>query len=256
MSLHTHHTWLLIFTWLAIHGSVACTERVPTAPTPSPTSSPVPSPTPSCTYQLTGTSRSHTSGAERGGVGVTAPSGCAWTVTSGVSWITVISGSSGVGTGGANYAVEANNGPSRTGQLIVAGQTVTVNQGTPSPTPYDGQWTGSGRGESSGPTAALVEMTLLVTDGIIGNLNLSWRIDTAPGAPSLFCSGMTAPIFIRISVGAISISWSSFPPAYRFTISGVFSSTNSVSGTLQIVPMEGAQPWCLGATVSWSATKQ
>jgi hypothetical protein len=168
----------------------------------------------------------------------------------------VVAGSSFVGTGTAGYAVEANNGASRTGQLTVAGQTVTVSQGSPSPSPYDGRWTGSGKGESSGSTAAAVEMTLLVTDGIIGNLSLTWRVDSAPGAPALFCNGTTAPIFIRINVGAFSSSWSAFPSVFRFTMSGVFSSTSAVRGTLQIIPAEGAQPWCLGATIDWAATKQ
>ena len=61
-------------------------------------------------------------------VGVTAPAGCTWTASSGVSWITVASGDSGTGNGTTTLSVGVNLGDSRSGTATVAGQTVTINQ--------------------------------------------------------------------------------------------------------------------------------
>ena len=54
---------------------------------------------------------------------------CAWTATSHVDWIDIQSGREGKGTSVVAYIVTATTGPSRTGTLTIAGQTVTVTQG-------------------------------------------------------------------------------------------------------------------------------
>jgi hypothetical protein len=238
--------------WLTTLGLVACTERVPTAPT----SSTSPSVAPGCTYELSSTARSHTSAAETAAVVVTAPAGCAWTARTETSWISVISGANGTGGGNVTWMVDANSGPARTGTLTVAGRTVTLNQGAPSPSPYDGRWTGGGTGVSSGSTQATIEFAFQVTDGIIGTSSLSWRVNTAPGSPQLFCSSATNPGFLRIIVGAFLTSYRSAGAPYSYAIRGTFTSTSAVTGTVEIMPVEGAQPWCLPATVNWSATRQ
>ena len=82
-----------------------------------------------CTYSISPTSRSHGSGAETGSVSVTAQSGCSWTATSNVSWITITSGNSGSGNGTVYYSVAANSSTSsRTGTINIQGQTFTVYQ--------------------------------------------------------------------------------------------------------------------------------
>jgi len=63
---------------------------------------------------------------------VTASAGCAWTAVSNVNWITVTSGTSGTGNGVVTYLVAATTGGvTRTGTLLVAGQTVTITQAVP-----------------------------------------------------------------------------------------------------------------------------
>jgi hypothetical protein len=62
-------------------------------------------------------------------VAVGAAPGCNWTASSNVPWITVTSGSSGDGSGTVTFTVAATTGPSRSGTLVVGGQTVTVTQG-------------------------------------------------------------------------------------------------------------------------------
>jgi hypothetical protein len=55
-------------------------------------------------------------------------SGCGWTATSNVTWISITSGSSGVGDGTVNYSVAANGGVRRSGTITIAGQVFTVKQ--------------------------------------------------------------------------------------------------------------------------------
>jgi hypothetical protein len=63
---------------------------------------------------------------------VTTLSTCAWTSTSGTSWIT-LTGSS-TGSGSASYTIGANTGTaSRTANVTVAGVSVRLNQGAVTP---------------------------------------------------------------------------------------------------------------------------
>jgi glucose/arabinose dehydrogenase len=67
-----------------------------------------------------------------GGTGtlqVTAPAGCAWTVSSADPWISVLSDDTAVGSRTVVFRVWPNAGAPRTGNLIVAGQRVAVSQG-------------------------------------------------------------------------------------------------------------------------------
>ena len=69
---------------------------------------------------------------------VDAHSGCAWTAASQVDWIQVAAGASGSGVGNVSLSVTANSGPARTGNVTVAGQTISIVQSapdTPSPGP-------------------------------------------------------------------------------------------------------------------------
>jgi hypothetical protein len=66
-------------------------------------------------------------------VKVEAPSGCAWSAKASVSWITVVEGATGNGTGRVRFRASSNSGiATRSGSLEVAGQRVDVRQlGTP-----------------------------------------------------------------------------------------------------------------------------
>ena len=62
-------------------------------------------------------------------IAVTATPGCAWTATSGATWITNVTPDSGTGNGTVNFTVGGNPaGIPRTGTLTVAGQTFSINQ--------------------------------------------------------------------------------------------------------------------------------
>jgi hypothetical protein len=89
-----------------------------------------------CAYSLGTSSGAPGTGAGSGSVTVTAPGGCGWTASSNsTTWLTIASGSTGVGNGTVGYAVTANylmavnlGSAQRTGTLIVAGQPFTVTQ--------------------------------------------------------------------------------------------------------------------------------
>jgi YVTN family beta-propeller protein len=81
-----------------------------------------------CSYSIPA-SQSVAAIASTGTLSVTSPSGCAWTASSNVEWITITSGSSGSGNGTVAYAVAANpSGSSRIGTLTIARRTFTVTQ--------------------------------------------------------------------------------------------------------------------------------
>ena len=82
-----------------------------------------------CTYSINPTSVNvPAAGGSGGGVTVTAGAGCAWTAVSQVPWIVITNGS-GTGDGVVQGTVEANTtGAARTGTVIIAGLTFTVNQ--------------------------------------------------------------------------------------------------------------------------------
>jgi len=55
---------------------------------------------------------------------------CAWTASSSVAWMSIVSGREGRGNGTVAFHVDAVSGPPRTGNLTIAGQNVQVDQGT------------------------------------------------------------------------------------------------------------------------------
>jgi hypothetical protein len=83
----------------------------------------------SCTVSINPTSQSVGAAATNGvNVAVTTGSGCTWTATSNASWLTIAAGGSGSGNGTVTLNVSANTGGTRTGTVIIGGQTFTVTQ--------------------------------------------------------------------------------------------------------------------------------
>jgi hypothetical protein len=80
---------------------------------------------------LGATSASFSASGGGGSVAVTAPGGCAWTVTNNnPEFINVTSGGGGSGNGTVNYTVSANTATAiREGSITIAGQTFAVLQG-------------------------------------------------------------------------------------------------------------------------------
>lgn len=81
-----------------------------------------------CVYALSPTNTLMKANVGSSNILVAAEAGCAWTATNSVSWLTITTDNSGVGTGSVSYAVNANTGPARTGTLTIAGETVVIHQ--------------------------------------------------------------------------------------------------------------------------------
>jgi len=95
-----------------------------------------------CVFTLNRAGEAIAAAGGRVAVDITTISGCSWNATSGSSWIVVSSGQSGNGSGTVGLAVATNTGPSRVGEVNIAGQRYTVTQATalppvpdPAPTP-------------------------------------------------------------------------------------------------------------------------
>jgi len=87
-----------------------------------------------CDYRITPTSAVSSAAGGTGSVAVTANNGCAWTASTSDVWITINSGASGSGSGNLAYSVSANSSSNpRTGSIVVAQQTVIVNQSANQP---------------------------------------------------------------------------------------------------------------------------
>ena len=82
-----------------------------------------------CSYSVTPTTFSLAASGGTRNVAVTASAGCPWTAASNVDWVTIASGTTGSGSGTVTLNIAADNGPSRSGTVTVAGQTITVTQG-------------------------------------------------------------------------------------------------------------------------------
>ncbi len=63
-------------------------------------------------------------------VTVTTAAGCTWTATTTDQWISITSGTPGNGPGTVNFTTQPNTGPPRNGTITIAGQPLTVQQGS------------------------------------------------------------------------------------------------------------------------------
>ena len=84
---------------------------------------------PTCTFTLSTTSMTMGAAGGAGSVTVTTGNQCAWTASSGVSWITATGGTTATGPGAFTFTLAALTGTApRNGSLTVAGQAVAVTQ--------------------------------------------------------------------------------------------------------------------------------
>ena len=84
---------------------------------------------PGCTTYISPTTENRGYGAETETVYVSAPPTCVWDVVNTNSWITIVSGTNGIGNGQVVYDIDANPGTeSRTGKIMIGGRVHTLTQ--------------------------------------------------------------------------------------------------------------------------------
>jgi hypothetical protein len=81
-----------------------------------------------CAFTISPESQGFGSSGGTGSVTVTTEAGCAWSASSQADWLSITSGASGTGTSTVQYSVAATAGGARSGTMLIAGRTFTVNQ--------------------------------------------------------------------------------------------------------------------------------
>ncbi|MCX7823504.1 MAG: DUF4214 domain-containing protein [Syntrophobacterales bacterium] len=88
----------------------------------------------SCTYSLNSLSNTFSASGGTGTISVLTGSGCSWRASSGASWVNIVSGISGTGSGTVTYRVDSYSGTSmRTATITIADQSFLVRQTGVSP---------------------------------------------------------------------------------------------------------------------------
>jgi all-beta uncharacterized protein len=100
----------------------------PPTPTPPPPVPPPAPPPPSCTYGVSPTQVSIDATGGQRSISVTSTQDCGWNATSAADWVTVMSGSAGSGNGSVTLNIGRNPGSTRSANITVASQTVTIQQ--------------------------------------------------------------------------------------------------------------------------------
>lgn len=81
-----------------------------------------------CVFNISPSTQSFSSSGGTGSVSVSTSNTCSWQASSSVPWVTITSGASGTGPGTVGYSVQANSGGTRSGTLVIAGQSFIVSQ--------------------------------------------------------------------------------------------------------------------------------
>jgi len=213
-----------------------------------------------CTYTLNPTIA--TVGATGGNFAavVTAPSGCSWTAASAVSWMAVVSGASGSGSGALLYSVAPNTSSApRSGSLSIAGVTLPVTEAglpatvaplTPSATTFS---SAGGRGSvivalpsaNSGWSAVSNVPWIVITSGFSssgGNNTVNYSVTAN--------TGPTRSGIITIAGLAFAVTEAGASCSYGITLGKMTAATGGADGTVGI-STQAACPWSGSSNVNW-----
>jgi len=220
-----------------------------------------PPPPPSCTFSAA--PGSFTNVAAAGAtldVMVTAPTGCAWTATSTLSWVAITQGASGSGDATVKLTVQLNSGVLRSGTVTVAGQPITVTQVaaaspctfTVAPTSYNPPVAG-GTTQIAVTTTSSCAWTVsgapswisATPSGATGNGNVSLTVQANTGA------GRTATL--TIAGQPVVVTQPSGLPACAYTINpSSFSNVAAAGGNISVaVTTTAGCAWSVSGNPAW-----
>jgi Putative binding domain, N-terminal len=213
-----------------------------------------------CSYALSTTGQSFPAAGGNGSVVLTAATGCSWTASSNVTWITVTGTSTGTGNGTITYQVTANTGAARTGTLTIAGLAYTVQQvsasgsggavtGTLAQLAADGSWRTQFTLLNTGTVAASGKLSFFDNNGNPLNLNLSFPATptqgtvTGPAIEQVINPG--AELIINTSGPdnqPVVVGWAQLSTSGSITGFATFQQT--IGSTIQeaVVPLETRNP--------------
>jgi hypothetical protein len=215
-----------------------------------------------CSAALSSTNQSFPAAAGTGSVGVTAAADCDWTAESQASWITVVSGATSTGVGTVGFSVAANPGTmTRTGTILLAGQTLTVTQtgascgyvlSTSTQTFSAAGGTGSvsvtvlGNGCQSW-TATSHANWITVTAGVSGTGNGTVNFSVAANTGSTSRTGT-----ITIAGQTFTVSQPSGTCSYTLSTNSQSFSATSAAGSVSVLANgSNCGPWTVTNQTSW-----
>ena len=213
-----------------------------------------------CSYTINPSSATATAAGGNLSAVVTAPNGCSWTVSSTVSWISVLSGASGSGNGAFLYSVAPNtSAASRSGSLTIANQSLSVTEAAAAPS--GAPLTPSSAAFSSAGGHGSVTVTLpSPTAYWSATSNSSW-ITIVSGATS--ANGNTTVTYSVAAntgvtrTGNITIAGLAFPVtqagnscSYGISLGQMTATTGGLNDTVSI-STQPACPWSGSSNVSW-----
>ena len=194
-------------------------------------------------------------------VTVTTDAGCNWTAVTQTDWITVASGATGAGNGTVTLSVAANPGAARTGSVLVAGHTVTINQsGAPPPCSYAINPTETVVAASGGPTTVAVTTQtsctwsatanvtwIAVTNNPTANGNGTVELSVAANTGTTPRSGT-----VTIAGQTFTVTQTAPPTACVYELMPMHQDVSNAGGdfTFQIATQPGC-PWTAVPDASW-----
>jgi hypothetical protein len=211
-----------------------------------------------CNYSVSPATESVPDTGGNRSVTVTAQDGCAWSATSGASWITITSGGSGDGDGNIQYQVQANTSTSpRNGSIAVAGRVVAITQlGAPcsfntSPGSVSlGSGTASGavtvstqNGCSWNTTNSTTWIHLTGNTSGTGSGSVNYSVDANPGATQ-------RNAVVTIAGRPFTVTQAGVPCAFQISPTGTSIVAAATSGSVSVTTTNGCS-WQTQSNVPW-----
>jgi hypothetical protein len=215
---------------------------------------------PACSYVLNISGASFPAAGGSGSVNLATASGCSWTASSNVAWITVTGTSLGSGNATITYSVAANTGAARTGTLTIGGTPFTVQQVSSTGTGFtgsgsmaqlaaDGSWKTEFTLVNTGSTAATVQLSFFDNNGNPLSLTLSFPSTpnvapiTGPSIQQVINPG--AELLIRTTgpnQQATVVGWAQLLTNGNVSGFAVFQQTIGATVQEAVVPLETRNP--------------
>jgi hypothetical protein len=207
----------------------------------------------SCTYALSSTNTSIPQSGGSGSFNVSTQTGCAWSATSNVAWITTTS--SGTGGGTVSFTVAANTGAARSGTITVGGQTFTVNQA--GSCTYSLPASSASVSNSGGTFAASINAIAGCSWAAVSNVG--WVTTSSTGSGNGIFQFTVQPNTGAARSGTITVGGQTFTitqaSGCTYSLNPLTSSVPATlgTGTFAITTQSGCS-WTAVSNVSWITT--